>query len=91
MNWYETWFGYGIKTGGTLIIAGAEGVSGQLFNLGDHTSSRFAMMSARIGLGLGAGTGLCAVFVFNAISLWSLHNKTNEDWGVNFSVGGKMA
>jgi hypothetical protein len=89
MNLYNSWAGYGIKTGGTLAIVGVEGIAGQLFNLGDRSSGSFNMLSMRIGAGLGAGTGLCAVFAFNTPNLWSLNGKKTKDLSLNFSIGGK--
>ncbi len=89
MNKYNSWFGYGIKTGASFIIAGVEGMSGKFFNLGDLSSGSFSMLSARVGPGLGAGIGLCAVFAFNTQNLWNLHNKTTKDVSMNFSIGGK--
>ena len=89
MNLYNSWSGYGIKTGGTLAIIGLEGISGQLFNLADRSAGSFNMMSMRLGAGLGAGTGLCAVFAFNTQNLWSLNGKKTKDLCFNFSIGGK--
>ncbi len=69
MDKYNSWFGYGVKTGATLFVAGVEGMSGHLFNVADFSASKYRMLSARVGLGLGGGTGLCAVFVFNTPNL----------------------
>lgn len=89
MGKYDSWFGYGIKTGATLVVAGVEGMTGHLWNLGDLTCAGYNMMSVRVGLGLGGGTGLCAVFVYNTPNLWTLNNTKTTDWGVNMAAGGK--
>jgi hypothetical protein len=86
----RTWLGIGLKTGGILGIVGMEDTEGKLFNL-HNTSSRahFSLLNARLGIGLGGGTGLVAMCVFNCPNISQLHKKESSDWGVNLSLGGK--
>lgn len=92
LNKYGTWFGYGIKAGGTLFITGTEVLSGRLFNFGSPSEDhQFTMLSIRMGLGIGGGFGYVGCFVFNCLNLWDLHGKKNTDWGVNLSFGGKWS
>ena len=79
MNKHSSWFGYGIKVGGTLFVAGTETVTGRVFNVGTPSEDhQFSMLSIRAGLGLGAGVGLVGCFIYNCLNLWDLHNKTSQ-------------
>ena len=86
----NTWLGIGEKTGGMLFVVGMEGTEGLVFNI-DDTSKRagFGLLNARLGLGLGGGAGLIAMCVFNCPNIYSLNGKSNDDWGVNISLGAK--
>jgi hypothetical protein len=89
MAWDEnrTWLGVGLKTGGTLLVVGMENCEGKMFNLANPTARYdFSILSGRLGLGLGGGTGLSAVCVFNCDNpMVRLHNTQTTDWGVNIS------
>jgi hypothetical protein len=89
----KTWMGIGLKTGGTLFVVGMENTEGRMFNIDNPTARYdFSILSARLGLGLGAGSGLCAVCVFNCDNpMVRLHNTETTDWGVNISLGGQWS
>lgn len=89
----KTWLGIALKTGGTLFVVGMEDTEGRMFNLQNLTATYdFSILSARLGLGLGGGTGLSAVCVFNTDNpMVRLHNTETTDWGVNISLGGQWA
>lgn len=89
----KTWLGIALKTGGTLFVVGMEGTEGRMFNLQNPNAQYdFSILCARLGLGLGGGTGLSAVCVFNTDNpMVRLHNTETTDWGVNISLGGQWA
>lgn len=88
-----TWLGIGEKTGGMLFVVGMEGTEGKMFNLGNiNARCGFSLLNARLGLGLGGGTGLVALCVFNCDSpITRINNTPADDWGVNISIGGQWA
>lgn len=87
-----SWIGVGEKTGGMLAVAGVEDTEGILMNCGNTTNrTGFGIMSVRIGLGLGASTGLVVMAVFNCNNIWRINNTQNNDWGVNLSLGENWA
>jgi hypothetical protein len=84
----KTWLGVGLKTGGTMVTVGFENTEGGIMNLGNpNVRNWFSLTSVRFGLGLGGGTGLTAICVFNCDNIRRLHNTQNTDWGVNFALG----
>ena len=86
----RTWLGLGVKTGGMLFFFGTENTEGKVFNLHNTaTRSNFGLTNARLGVGLGGGSGLTAMCVFNCPNIRQLHNTANADWGVALSLGGK--
>ncbi|HCA56646.1 MAG TPA: hypothetical protein DEP46_01545 [Blastocatellia bacterium] len=89
----KTWMGIGLKTGGTLFVVGMENTEGRMFNLQNaNIRYDFSILSARLGLGLGGGTGLCAVCVFNCDNpIVRLHNTETTDWGVNVPLRRKWS
>lgn len=86
-----TWMGIGLKTGGTLFVVGMENTEGKLFNIGNPNATYgFSVLSARLGVGLGGGTGLSVLCAFNCDNpMVRLHNTETTDWGVNISLGGQ--
>jgi hypothetical protein len=92
MDYYATWFGVGVKGGGSIGIGGFETMEGYISNLGmpSHTHS-INISYLRMGAGLGAGAGLCAIYVFNCRNPQNLHQKTDATWSVNVSLGGKWS
>jgi hypothetical protein len=86
----KTWLGIGEKTGGVLFVVGMEGTEGGVFNLANPSRrAGFSLLNVRLGLGLGGGIGLVAMCVFNCSNIWQLNGQSNDDWGVNVSLGGK--
>lgn len=92
MNKYHSWFGVGIKGGGTLGLAGFETMEGYIANLGMPSHSHSINMSyLRLGAGLGAGAGLCLIFVYNSANPKVLDQTNDSTWSVNLSLGAKWA
>lgn len=86
----RTWLGIGLKTGGILGIVGMEDTEGEVFNLSNPaTHNGFSLLNARLGVGLGGGSGLVAMCVFNCPNINQLHNTESADWGVALSLGAK--
>jgi hypothetical protein len=86
----RTWLGIGLKTGGVAVFVGLENTEGIVFNLQNPSNQKhFSLTNARLGLGLGGGTGLIAMCVFNCPNIRQLHGKSNDDWGINISLGEK--
>ncbi len=85
-----TWLGIGEKTGGIVAVVGIEDTEGMIFNLANPSNRAwFSLVNARIGLGLGGGTGLVALCVLNCPNIRTIHGTSCDDWGVNISLGGK--
>lgn len=91
-NISHQWFGVGEKAGGTAFFIGVEDLEGLAFNL-QNPSSRFAFgaTNMRLGIGLGASAGLCALMVFDCPNPNSISGKDLSDWGVNLAVGGQWS
>ena len=92
MNNYHSWFGVGVKGGGTLGLAGFETMEGYIANLGmpSHTHS-INMSYLRLGVGLGGGAGLCLIFVFNSVNPKVLDQTNDSTWSINISLGAKWS
>lgn len=92
MNNYHSWFGVGVKGGGTLGLAGFETMEGYIANLGMPSHSHSINMSyLRLGAGLGGGAGLCLIFVFNSINPKVLDQTNDSTWSINVSLGAKWS
>jgi hypothetical protein len=88
----QSWWGLGAKGGGTLFVVGLELLEAGVINCANSTAKeQFQVLSARFGLGLGGGAGLCAVFLFNCPNLWSVNGAEVTDWGVNVAMGEKWS
>lgn len=86
----KTWLGIGEKTGGMLFVVGMEGTEGGVFNLANPSNKAwFSLLNARLGVGLGGGAGLVAMCVFNCPNIYQLNGTSNDDWGINISLGAK--
>lgn len=91
-NKYANWFGVGVKGGGSIGPGGFETMEGYISNLGIPSHSHSINISyLRIGPGLGAGAGMCAIFVFNCMNPQNLHQKSDSSWSINVSLGGKWS
>ncbi len=87
----HTWLAVGEKVGFQAITWGSEYTAGELVNIRNlHWKFKFSIASMRLGPGIGAGAGYVLVFIFNCVSPNQLHNTKVNDWGVNFSVAGKL-
>ncbi len=92
MNNFASWFGVGIKGGGSIGLGGFETMEGYISNLGMINHSHSINISyLRLGPGLGAGIGMCAIFVFNCMNPQNLHQKNDSSWSINVSLGGKWS
>ncbi|MHC4469808.1 MAG: hypothetical protein ACYTDY_05175 [Planctomycetota bacterium] len=87
----SSWFGVGLKSGGSLAVVGYESFTGALFSLGSGRASArsFDFSGYRIGPGLGGGAGLSAAFLFNADDPRALNDRWAWDWGFSLALGGK--
>lgn len=92
MDYFQHWFGVGIKGGGTIGIAGFETMEGYVSNLGyPRHSHELNLSSMRLGLGLGASVGMTAILIFNCGNIQNLHDTQAEDWSINISYGEKWS
>jgi hypothetical protein len=80
----RTWFGAGLKGGGTLFVAGMEGFEGAIINIqSPRACFEFNITSVRLGPGLGAGGGLALLLAYNV-------HYVADEWNKSPSgVGGK--
>ncbi|MEZ0540556.1 hypothetical protein [Fibrella arboris] len=87
-----TWVGIGNKSGGIVMVAGIESVTGRLWNSDTGQGVNFDYTSARLGLGLG-GTVASAVIVaaFNCPTPADISTINTSDWGVGLAMGGNLA
>jgi hypothetical protein len=92
MKNYMNWFGVGVKGGGSIGPGGFETTEGYISNLGLISHSHSINISyLRVGPGLGAGAGMCAIYVFNCMNPQNLHGKSDSSWSINVSLGGKWS
>jgi hypothetical protein len=84
------WLGFGVKSGGQLLIGGVESVTAYLVNLGDYETFDLQIVSSRWGLGLGGSGGLVAVLGFGFSVPYEMHGKSVRDWGVNIALTEKL-
>jgi hypothetical protein len=91
-NARNTWFGVGVKFGGTVIGAGMESTSGYIFNLENpNHASGFTIESMRLGPGLGGSLfGGTIVFVLDCRSIFAIDGLQIDDWAVNVAFGAKL-
>lgn len=86
----KTWLGFGNKSGGIVMTAGLESVTGQLWNLDSMQSVGFDYTNARLGLGLGGTVAsLVIVAAFNCPNANNLRQIDTSDWGIGVAIGGK--
>jgi hypothetical protein len=84
----QAWWGLGAKGGGQLGVVGFELLESGVLNAENiNAKNHFHIVNAKIGMGLGASIGLCAVFLFNCPNLWVIDGVVVKDWGVNVALG----
>ena len=89
INW-KRWIGFGVKSGGQLLIGGVESTTAYMVNLGSGETFDLEIISSRWGLGLGGSGGAVVVFGFGFIEPYELHGKSSNDWGVNIAFTEKL-
>ena len=85
----NTWIGIGDKTGFSLG-PGYEHTVGVIWNCSDYRYAGLRINALRIGVGIGASTGVSLILVFNAPNLGRINNMNVADWGVNISIGDRL-
>ena len=80
---FKRWLGFGVKSGGQLLIGGVETTTAYVVNLGDLETFDLQIISSRWGLGLGGSGGVVAIIGFGFTVPEELHRKDVQDWGVN--------
>jgi hypothetical protein len=86
----KRWLGFGVKSGGQLLIGGVESVTAYLVNLGDLETFDLQIISSRWGMGLGGSGGAVAVIGFGFSIPYELHGESVNDWGVNVAFTEKL-
>ncbi|HKD28958.1 MAG TPA: hypothetical protein VKC66_24010 [Xanthobacteraceae bacterium] len=86
----KRWIGFGVKSGGQLLIGGVESVTAFMVNLESGETFDLEIISSRWGLGLGGSGGAVAVLGFGFIEPYNLHGKPENDWGVNIAFTEKL-
>ena len=89
-TWTKRWLGFGVKSGGQLLIGGVETVTAYVVNLGDFETFDLQIISGRWGLGLGGSGNIVAVLGFGFTVPYELHRKSLKDWGVNVAFTEKL-
>ncbi|MGJ4944282.1 hypothetical protein ACQR1W_27195 [Bradyrhizobium sp. HKCCYLS1011] len=87
---YQRWLGFGVKSGGQLLIGGVESTTAYVVNLGDLETFDLQIISSRWGLGLGGSGGAVAVLGFGFTVPYELHRQPLNDWGVNVAFTEKL-
>ena len=87
---YKRWLGFGVKSGGQLLIGGVESTTAYMINLGNGETFHFEVISSRWGLGLGGSGGAVAVMIFGIVEPYDLHARSMNDWGVNIAFTEKL-
>ncbi|MEZ0485643.1 hypothetical protein [Fibrella aquatica] len=87
-----TWIGVGNKSGGIVMVAGIESVTGKLWRLDGSQSVSFSYTNARLGLGLGGTVGSAVlVAAFGCPDPATISRINTNDWSVAFSTGSNLA
>ena len=89
-KFFKRWLGFGVKTGGQLLIGGVESTTAYVVNLGDLETFDLQIISSRWGLGLGGSGGLVAVLGFGFRVPYELDHEPVKDWGVNVAFTEKL-
>jgi hypothetical protein len=89
-TWDKRWLGFGVKSGGQLLVGGVESVTAYVLNLGDLETFDLQIISSRWGLGLGGGIGAVAVIGFGFSIPYELDGRSIDDWGINVAFEEKL-
>jgi hypothetical protein len=89
-KFFKRWLGFGVKSGGQLLIGGVESTTAYVVNLGDLETFDLQIISSRWGLGLGGSGVAVAVIGFGFTVPYELHGKPLNDWGVNVAFTEKL-
>jgi hypothetical protein len=89
-TWDTRWLGFGVKSGGQLVVAGVESVTAFVMCLGDLETFDLEIVSSRWGPGLGGGIGAVAVLGFGFSVPYELHRQDVNDWGINVAFDEKL-
>ncbi len=92
MDWAprERWIGFGVKSGGQLLIGGFESTTAYMVNLAVGDTFDLEIISGRWGIGLGGSAAAVAVLGFGFIEPYFLHRRSLDDWGVNIAFTEKL-
>ena len=87
----ETWVGFGLVGGGSLIAVGTEGLEGAMISCDRKKKVLVDKMAVRLGPGLGAGTGVCMLIGVHAPTYSAIKKvKRMDGWDANLSVFAKV-
>jgi hypothetical protein len=89
-TWDKRWLGFGLKSGGQLLVGGVESVTAFVLCLGDLETFDLKIISSRWGLGLGGGLGFVAVIAFGFSIPYELNGRSLNDWGINVAFEEKL-
>ena len=92
MDYTQTkrWMGFGVKSGGQLLIGGYESTTAWLWNLHDGERFELQVHASRWGMGLGGSGGAVVALGFGFTLPDEIHRSRIEDWGVNVSIAEKL-
>jgi len=84
----KAWFGMGAKAGTQFVVVGIETVAGWVFSM-DEAGKGMVVTSTvnRVGPGVGAGLGLCFIYVTGVSMPQQLNGWQQGDWDFNLSIG----
>lgn len=84
----NTWFGLGAKGGTQFLVIGIETLAGYVASLDDYGKGMAVAASInRLGPGIGAGGGLCFIYISGVSRPTQLHGYQQGDWDFNLSIG----
>jgi hypothetical protein len=84
------WVGFGVKSGGQLLIGGIESTTAMMLNPENMATFDLEIFSSRWGLGLGGSAGAVAVIAWGFSEPYDLHYKPMNEWGMNVSFTKKL-
>jgi hypothetical protein len=83
---FRRWLGFGVKTGGQLLVAGVESVTAYMVNIGTGETFDLQIISSRWGLGLGGSRGVVAVLGFGIVVPDEWNGRSLNDWSFNVAL-----
>ena len=84
----NSWFGLGAKAGTQFVVVGIETIVGWVFSLDEMGKGMTLTCSVnRLGPGVGAGLGLCFIYVSGVKAPQQLNGWQQMDWDFNLSLG----